>query len=186
MAIKSTIFKATIAIADIDHAYYADHSLTIACHPSETDERMMMRLLALSINAHQLQTVCQGDGVLSFGAGLSDPNDPDVWIKDFSDQIKLWVDVGQPDEKAMTKASGRSEQVCVYAYNHAADVWFKGIENKIARLQNLHVFYIPSQQSQELAKMANRTMQLQATIQDGHVMMSDGQQSLDLIVQRWK
>lgn len=186
MAIKSTIFKANISIADIDHSYYADHSLTIARHPSETDERMMIRLVALALNAHHLQTTCQGDGVLSFGAGLSDPNDPDVWLKDFSDQIKFWIDVGQPDEKAMTKASGRSEEVLVYAYNHAAHVWFKGVENKLARLQNLHVFYIPSEQSQELALMANRTMQLQATIQDGHLLMSDGQRSLDIRCEVWK
>jgi uncharacterized protein YaeQ len=186
MAIKSTIFKANLSIADIDHAYYADHSLTLARHPSETDERMMVRLVALALNAHQIQTVCQGDGVLSFGAGLSDPNDPDVWLKDFSDQIKFWIEVGQPDEKAMTKPCGRADQVIVYAYNHAAHVWFKGVENKITRLNNLKVFYIPSEESQELAKMAARTMQLQATIQDGHLMMSDGQTSLEIHCEVWK
>ena len=186
MAIKSTIFKANLSIADIDHAYYADHSLTLARHPSETDERMMVRLVALALNAHQIQTVCQGDGVLSFGAGLSDPNDPDVWLKDFSDQIKLWVEVGQPDEKAMAKPCGRSDQVIVYAYNHAAHVWFKAVENKLTRLNNLKVFYIPSEESQELAKMANRTMQLQATIQDGQLMMSDGQTSLEIHCETWK
>ena len=78
MAIKSTIFKAHLSIADIDHNYYADHQLTLARHPSETDERMMIRLVAMALQAHQLQTVCGGDGTLAFGAGLSNPDEPDV------------------------------------------------------------------------------------------------------------
>ncbi len=91
MAIKSTIFKVNLSVSDIDHGYYADHSLTLARHPSETDERMMMRLLALSFNAHQLNDLCQGDGQLVFGAGLSDPDEPDVWLKDFTGQTRFWV-----------------------------------------------------------------------------------------------
>ena len=186
MAIKSTIFKANLSIADIDHAYYADHSLTLARHPSETDERMMVRLVALAIQAHQLQTMCHGDGVLSFGAGLSDPHDPDVWLKDFSDQIKVWIEVGQPEDRPLIKASGRADKVLVYAFHHAAEVWWKGIENKLTRLNNLEVYRIPSETSQELAKMAQRTMQLQATIQDGNLTISNGEVSLEILCQRWK
>lgn len=186
MAIKSTIFKANLSIADIDHAYYADHSLTLARHPSETDERMMVRLVALVIQAHQLQTMCNGDGVLSFGAGLSDPHDPDVWLKDFSDQIKIWIEVGQPEDRPLVKASGRSDKVIVYAFHHAAEVWWKAIENKLTRLHNLEVYRIPSDISQELAKMAQRTMQIQATIQDGHLMISNGDLSLEIICEQWK
>src|ERR1700740_781919 len=84
VALKSTIFKAQVAVADIDHNYYADHSLTIARHPSETDERMMIRLAALALNAYKLQDVCNGDGTLAFGAGLSNPDEPDVWLRDFT------------------------------------------------------------------------------------------------------
>lgn len=97
MALKSTIFKATLAVADIDHGYYADHALTLARHPSETDERMMIRLVALALNAHQLQDVCNGDGTLAFGAGLSNVEEPDVWLRDFTGEVKLWIEVGQPE-----------------------------------------------------------------------------------------
>ena len=97
MALKSTVFKAQLQIADIDHAYYADHALTLARHPSETDERMMVRLAALSLNAYQLQATCQGDGVLAFGAGLSNPDDPDVSLTDFTGRKRLWIEVGQPE-----------------------------------------------------------------------------------------
>jgi len=96
MALKSTIYKVNLSIADIDHSYYADHALTLARHPSETDERMMIRLLALSLNAYKLQTDLNGDGVLAFGAGLSDPDDPDLSLRDFTGQTRLWVEVGNP------------------------------------------------------------------------------------------
>ena len=104
MAIKSTIYKAAVQVADIDHYYYADHQLVLARHPSETDERMMIRLLALAYQAHQLQTLCAGDGKLGFGAGLSDPDEPDVLLTDFTDQKRLWVEVGQPEEKPIGRA----------------------------------------------------------------------------------
>jgi uncharacterized protein YaeQ len=91
MALKSTIYKANLQIADIDNYYYADHALTLARHPSETDERMMVRLAALALNAYKLQTVCNGDGTLAFGAGLSDVEDPDVSLTDFTGHKRLWI-----------------------------------------------------------------------------------------------
>lgn len=180
MAIKSTIYKANVAIANIDQGYYADHALTLARHPSETDERMMMRLVALAMQAHQLKTSCHGDGVLAFGAGLSDPNEPDVWLKDFTDQIVVWMDVGLPEERAMMKACNKSAQVFVYPYHHATDVWFKGIENKITRLRNLQIHQVASSQSQALALMAQRSMQLQATILENQLSITDGTQNVDI------
>jgi len=122
MALKSTIFKATLAVADIDHGYYADHALTLARHPSETDERMMIRLVALALNAHQLQDVCNGDGTLAFGAGLSNVDEPDVWLRDFTGEVKIWIEVGQPEDKPIIKACGKADEVIVYCFNHAADL----------------------------------------------------------------
>jgi len=186
VALRSTIFKANLSVADIDHGYYADHALTLARHPSETDERMMVRLLALALNAHELQDLCGGDGTLAFGAGLSDPDDPDLWLKDFTGQTRLWVEVGQPEEKPITKACGKADRVRVYCFNHAAEVWWRGIEGKLARLSNLEVFRIPTEASQQLAQLAARTMQLQATVQEGVLMIGDGQRSVDIEPVRWK
>ncbi|MET0312079.1 MAG: YaeQ family protein [Burkholderiaceae bacterium] len=186
MAIKSTIFKANLQVADIDNNYYADHALTLARHPSETDERMMVRLAALALNAHQLQTKCGGDGTLAFGAGLSDPDEPDVWLRDFTGQARLWIEVGQPEDKPVIKACGKAEEVRVYAFHHAAEVWWRGIGNKLTRPQNLSVWRIPSEPSQEMAKMAQRSMQLQATIQEGVLMLGDGTRSVDIEPVRWK
>ncbi|MEJ1162942.1 YaeQ family protein [Variovorax sp. CCNWLW186] len=186
MALKSTIFKAALAVADIDHGYYADHALTLARHPSETDERMMIRLVALALNAYKLQDVCQGDGTLAFGAGLSNVDEPDVWLRDFTGETKLWVEVGQPEDKPIIKACGKSDEVIVYCFNHAAEIWWRGIENKLTRPQNLSVYRVPTEASQALAALAQRSMQLQATIQENTLALGDGTHSIDVELLRWK
>lgn len=127
MALKSTVFKANLQIADIDHGYYADHALTLARHPSETDERMMVRLAALALNAHELVDICQGDGTLAFGAGLSDPDDPDLHLTDYTGRKRLWVEVGQPDDKPLAKACSQADAVRVYPFGTAADVDRKSV-----------------------------------------------------------
>ena len=186
MALKSTIFKANLAVADIDHGYYADHSLTLARHPSETDERMMIRLAALAINAHKLQTECGGDATLAFGAGLSNPDDPDVWLRDYTGQTRLWIEVGQPEDKPLAKACARADQVIVYCFHHAAEVWWRGIETKLTRLHNLSVYRVPVAASQALAALAQRSMQLQATIQESTLTLGDGVNSIDVELLKWK
>ena len=186
MATKSTIFKASVQIADIDHAYYADHALTLARHPSETDERMMMRLCALALQAHKLQTVCGGDGILAFGAGLSDPDEPDVSLRDFTGLTRLWIEVGQPEDKPLLKACGRADEVVLYSFSQAAEIWWRGIESKLSRAQNLSVWRVPTSASQALIPMAQRSMQLQATIQEGVLMLGDGSHNVDLEPVRWK
>jgi len=186
MALKSTIFKANIAIADIDHGYYADHQLTLARHPSETDERMMVRLAALALNAHELQDMCQGDATLAFGAGLSDPDDPDLSLTDFTGAKRLWIEVGQPDDKPLAKACSRADAVRVYAFSHAAEVWWKGIEGKLARQDKLQAWRLPHEAVQELARLAERSMQLQATVQDGALTLSSQLGSVHLEPLRWK
>ncbi|MDD2544774.1 MAG: YaeQ family protein [Burkholderiaceae bacterium] len=186
MAIKSTIFKAHLQIADIDHGYYADHALTLARHPSETDERMMVRLAALAIQAHQLNDLCKGDGTLAFGAGLSDPDDPDVSLTDFTGRKRLWIEVGQPEDKPLTKACSKADAVLVYCFHHAAEVWWKGIETKLSRLEKLQVWRIPAEASQQLAALAERSMQLQATVQEGALTLSSKLGSVHLEPVRWK
>ena len=186
MALKSTIFKVSLQIADIDHGYYADHALTLARHPSETDERMMIRLAALALHAHELQDTCGGDGVLAFGAGLSDPDNPDVSLTDFTGLKRLWIEVGQPEDKPLAKACQKADRVVVYCFNHAAEVWWKGIENKLTRLDKLQVWRVPTEGSQALAKLAQRSMQFQATVQEGVLTLGNSTDSADIECLRWK
>ncbi len=165
MALKATIYKADLQIADMDRHYYQDHGLTIARHPSETDERMMVRLLAFAVHA---------DPSLAFTKGLFDTDEPDIWLKDLTGAIDLWVEVGQPDEKRLMKACSRAERVFVYSYSAASQIWFKGIVNKLDRAKKLTIVNIPAETSAALSKLAQRSMQLQCTIQDGQVWLTDG------------
>jgi uncharacterized protein YaeQ len=186
VALKSTIFKAHLQVADIDHGYYADHALTLARHPSETDERMMVRVAALALHAHQLQDVCRGDGTLAFGAGLSDPDDPDVVLTDFTGRKRLWIEVGQPDDKALAKACSRADAVVALAFHAAADVWWRGLVNKVSRLDKLTVLRLPAPAAQALAGLAERSMQLQATVQDSALTLGSTSGSVHIEFERWK
>ena len=119
MALKATIFKASLQVSDMDRNYYGEHQLTLARHPSETDERMMMRVLAFALNAHEH---------LAFGKGLSDTDEPDLWQKDLTGQIVHWIDVGLPDERRLIRATGKAERVTVYAYGRGADLWWRQVQ----------------------------------------------------------
>ena len=186
MALKSTIFKANLQIADIDHSYYADHALTLARHPSETDERMMVRLVALAIHAHELVDTCGGDGTLAFGAGLSDPDDPDVSLTDYTGRKRIWIEVGQPEDKPLAKACSKADAVFVYAFGSAAHVWWRGVENKVSRLEKLQAWRLPTEAAPALAALAERSMQLQATVQEGEITLSSTLGSVHIVPLRWK
>ncbi|HNE59991.1 MAG TPA: YaeQ family protein [Ottowia sp.] len=186
MALKSTIFKADLQLADIDHGCYTDLQLTLARHPSETDERMMLRLAALALNAHQVHDLCGGDGRIGFGAGLSSPDEPDVQLLDFTGRTRLWVEVGQPDDKPLAKACSKADAVIVYAYGPAAEVWWRAIEGKLTRLDRLQVWRIAAADAQALAALAERSMQLQATVQEGQLTLSAAAGSVTLEPQRWQ
>jgi uncharacterized protein YaeQ len=170
MASNATIFKATLQVADLDRHYYADHALTVARHPSETDERLMVRLLAFVRHAH---------AALEFGRGLSTEDEPDLWQKDLTGVIELWIEVGQPDEKRLRRACHRASRVCVYNYGgRGADLWWEQNRVALERLENLTVVNLPYADSRALAGLVQRTMQLQCTIQEGQVWLGDSRNTV--------
>ena len=162
MALKSTIYKAEVSIADMDRHYYAEHALTLALHPSETEERMMVRLLAFIRNAHER---------LIFGKGISTDEEPDLWHLDYSGEIRLWIEVGLPDERRIRKACGRADAVQVYLYGTLADKWWRDNEQAMNALDKVSVFQLPD--TSALKTLCQRNMSLQCTIQDGDVWLSD-------------
>jgi uncharacterized protein YaeQ len=172
MAIKATIFKADLQIADMDRNYYAEHSLTLARHPSETDERMMVRLLAFAMFAHEQ---------LGFGKGMCADDEADVWQKDLTGAIQLWIDVGLPDEKWTRKACGRASQVVLISYGgRTADLWWSANQSKYLRQDNLRVYNLAPEATQALAALASRTMRLQCSIQDGQIWITDTQATVHI------
>ena len=170
MALKSTICKALLQIADMECNYFQDHALTIARHPSETDERMMVRVLAFALHADQ---------DLVFGKGLSDEDEPDLWLKDLTGVIRLWIDIGQPDEKRMRRACGRADQVFVYAYGgQGTDLWWKKNAADVSRCENLTVMQLPYDACKTLPGLADRNMQLNCTIQEGQLWLANASDSV--------
>ena len=170
MALKSTICKALLQIADMERNYFQDHTLTIARHPSETDERMMVRVLAFALHAAP---------DLAFGKGLSDDEEPDLWLKDLTGAIRLWIDIGQPDEKRMRRACGRADQVFVYAYGgQGTELWWKKTAAEVECCENLTVIQLPYEACKTLVKLAERNMQLNCTIQEGQLWLANASDSV--------
>jgi uncharacterized protein YaeQ len=166
------VFKANLQIADMDRHYYAEHTLTLSRHPSETDERMMVRLLAFALHAHEY---------LEFGQGMTDDESADLWQKDLTGVIELWIDVGLPDEKLIRKACGRAKQVIVYCYGgRTAQMWFDQNSSQFERQKNLTIVNLPQESTRAIAALAQRTMQLQCNIQDGEVWLMDDKETVTI------
>ena len=180
MATKATIYKARLEIADMDRQVYTDHNVVLARHPSETDERMLIRLLAFALNAPENDD----NGALEFGKDMWDADEPGLWQKDLTGQIAHWIEVGQPDEKRLLRTSARSGRVSVYSFSVSTPIWWTGIANKLTRLRNLTVWQAPSAQSAALASLAQRSMQLNVTVQDGAIWIGDGERSVEVTLQR--
>lgn len=168
MALKATIHKATLQISDMDHHVYGEHQLTIAQHPSETEERMLMRVLAYALwrPADDLH------GRLELAKGLSDTEEPDLWQRDLTGDIVHWIELGQPDDRRLMKASSRADRVTVLSYSASTPIWWAGLVNKLTRAPKVEVWQVAPEQSQALAATCQRSMQWQVTIQDGTVWIS--------------
>ena len=182
MALEATIYKATLKIADMDRNLYADHEGTIARHPSETDERMLVRLLVFALHVPEEEAEAR----LEFAKDMWEAEEPALCEKDFTGRIRHWIEVGQPEDKPLLKACNKADAVVLYTYGSAAEVWWRGIEGKLIKAHKLSVWRVPSDTAQRLAALAQRSMQLQATIQEGQLMLSDSERTVEVEPLRWK
>ena len=169
MALNSTINKVSLSISDMDRNYYQSHDLTMAQHPSENDLRFMIRVIAFAMNA---------DERLSFTKGMNSDDEAELWQKALTDEIDLWIDFGQLDDKRIRKACGRAKQVIIYTYHDGkAKVWWQQQQDKLKRFTNLKVIHI---QAEGIEAMISRSMQLQCTIQDGELYLSDDDSNITI------
>ncbi len=172
MALKATIFKAELGVSDIDRGVYGTFPLTIARHPSETDERMMVRVLAFALNAHER---------LEFGKGISSEDEPALWRRDLTGAIEEWIDVGLPEERLLRRACGKAGRVILYTYGgRGVDVWWGQNQKDLVKQPRLSVIDVPQEASRALAKLADRKMTLTATIQDGQIFFADENTSISI------
>jgi uncharacterized protein YaeQ len=173
MALTATIRKAELQISDMDRGYYASHTLTLAQHPSETDDRLMVRLLTFALNA---------DDRLEFGRGLSVDDEPDLWRRDYTGDVELWIELGQPDESRLRKAAGRARAVQLVTYGgRAADIWWDRNASALKKLSTLDVMDLPGEFVTEWGAQIERTMQWDVQIQDGEVQLTSDKAQLSVI-----
>ena len=178
MAQKATIYKVELSISDMDRHYYETHNLTVAKHPSETDERLMVRILAFALNAHEY---------LEFTRGLSTDDEPDIWQKSLSGELELWVALGLPGAKIVRQSCGKADEVIIYCYGgRTAEIWWEKIKNSTARFENLQVVNFSEKDTSELGKKVSRSMRLQVNIQDGDVMVSVDGSIVYVTPVKWK
>ena len=178
MAQNATIYKVELSVSDMDRHYYETHKLTVAKHPSETDERLMVRLVGFALNAHEQ---------LELTKGLSTDDEPDIWQKSLSDELELWVALGLPSEKVVRQSCGKAGKVIVYCYGgRTAEVWWDKIKNSTTRFDNLSVINISEKDTRDLAKLARRSMKLQVNIQDGEVMVGVDDSMVYVTPVKWK
>jgi uncharacterized protein YaeQ len=173
MALKSTIFKVELQLADLDRNHYQTYPLTLARHPSETDERMMVRVVAFALHA---------DPALEFGKGLSTDDEPDLWRKDLTGAVEQWIEVGLPDEKRLRKACGRANAVSVVTYGgRSADLWWEQNHSALRKLDKLAVINLPGDATQALARHVARGMSINCTIQEGELFLVIGDATLHIV-----
>ncbi|RTZ47883.1 YaeQ family protein [Candidimonas sp. SYP-B2681] len=178
MALRATIFKLELHVADMVRGYYDSHSLTLARHPSETEERMMLRVLAFALYATE---------GLAFTRGLSTTDEPSLWEKDLTGTILNWIELGHPDERRILQASGKSERVVVFCYGgHASQVWWQGVQSALARVQNLSILSVSPAQVQALAQLTKRNMILHVTIEEGTALVSSTDDSVPVEIAVWR
>ena len=178
MAQKATIYKVELSVSDMDRHYYETHKLTVAKHPSETDERLMVRLLAFALNASEQ---------LEFSRGLSTDDEPDLWEKSLCGETELWVTLGLPSEKIMRQSCGKAKEVIIYSYGgRTAEVWWDKIKNSTTRFENLKVINLAEAETSKLAQQANRSMKLQVNIQEGDLMVSVDDSIMYVTPVTWK
>lgn len=178
MALKATVYKATVNVADMNRNVYLEQTLTLAKHPSETEQRMMLRLIAWAMYA---------DEKLQFTKGLCDETEPELWIKNYTDDVELWVELGLPDEKRLKKACTQSEQVVLFTYDdNASRVWKDQYLNKLYPFTNLTIINIADEVLDTAASVVERTMTIQATIEDGQIWLSIGETVIAVVPEVWK
>lgn len=172
MSPKATVVKVELQVSDMDRHYYASHALTLAQHPSETDLRLLVRLVAFALHAEER---------LEFGRGLSDEDEPALWRRDYTDAIEQWIEVGQPDESRLRKAAGRSRQVVVVGYGgNASEMWWSRNAATLARLSNLTVLDLDTSELDAAQPLLTRGARLTAMIEDGELQLMDAERSVAL------
>ncbi len=177
MALKSTIYKVNVELANMDQHYYDSLQLTIARHPSETEQRLIIRIICYILNAHP---------DLKFGKGISNEEEATIWQINYSNEIDLWIELGQLDEKRLKKACNKAKKVKLYCYGTSTDIWWSQIKSKVNKLDYLSVEKFDHSITDSLIKLISKTMEFQCSIQDGQLWLSSENETLLIETEKLK
>ncbi len=169
MALPATVYRVAIELSDVDRNYYSHLATTVARHPSETAERMVARLIAYSL--------CHNEQI-TFTKGVSDGDEPDLWIKSLDGQLINWIEVGLPEAKRLVKAGKHCEQVILFAYGSGFDRWLAGSRKQLVSMKNFRLFYLSDELLSFLVAQLNRSIVWQFTCSDKTLYITSGTESI--------
>ena len=173
MALPSTIYRVTIQLSDIDRGIYETLQATVARHPSETEERLVARLLAFAL-------FYEPD--LMFAKGLAAGDEPDLWLKRPDDRVQLWVEVGLPESDRLIKASRHAERVALIACGKTRAMWEQQHLTKLANLANLTVISIEQAFINNLVSTLDRCINWSITVNDGNLYINVGSETFEAVI----
>ncbi|MGZ3788081.1 MAG: YaeQ family protein [Bacteriovorax sp.] len=172
MALKATIYKAKLSVANLNIHHYQDYNLTIAKHPSETNLRMMYRIVAFAL-------LCQEN--LEFTKGLSTDSEPDLWKINYDGSVDHWIELGHPDERRIRQICSKAKQVSIYTYQDNTSLnWFKSIESVLHRFDHLSVTHLTVLDGQNIEDIVERGMNFSVSIEDNELWLSNEKERINL------
>lgn len=176
MARGATIYRAIIELSNVDRDRYAELAVTVAQHPSETRERMVVRLLAYALRFEE---------GLEFGRGVSATDEPDAWSRHGDGRVRQWIEVGQPDPKRLVKAARRSETVTAFAFGAGVERWREALLAKIDPPANLGVCGLDSGFIDRASDRLDRTIRWSLTQSEGCLFLGIGADTFETTPHPW-
>jgi uncharacterized protein YaeQ len=174
MALPSTIHRFQIQLADSGRGVYEDLDLRVARHPSETVPFFLTRVFAYCIAF---------EPGIAFASGLSEPDDPALWVKDLTGRVTRWIEVGLPAPERLHKASKSIGNVLVFPHKRF-DLWLSQCEEtRIHRAADIRVVVLEQAFLAELEAKLDRNVKMDVSINDGHMYVTWGGVASDTTIE---
>ncbi|WP_305046849.1 YaeQ family protein [Geoalkalibacter sp.] len=170
MALPSTIHRAVVQLSDVDRGIYETLQVTLARHPSETAQRLVLRLLAYA--------VCHAPE-LSFTKGICAGDEPDLWIREPDGRVKLWIEVGTPEPQRLLKACRHAEQVVLLTAGPGRFRWDAQYRELLTGLDNVRVLGVDYDFVSQVATGLERSITWELTISGGSLYLTSAKQTYE-------
>jgi uncharacterized protein YaeQ len=157
LALTATIYNFDITLADVDRNVYEELALRIACHPSESPEYLVTRVLAYCLE--------YTEGI-AFGRGISEPDDPPIAVRDLTGALRCWIEIGSPDAARLHKASKASPRTVVYTHKDPRILLRQLAGERIHRAEQLEIYAVDRDLIDGLVALLDRRVALGVSVTD--------------------